>query len=273
MMLAHALRYAGFGLPVFPLATGTKIPLAGSNGLHDATTDPDVIREWWGSYSRRNVSVLTGEQTGLLVLDVDAQHGGLGSIILLQREHGRLPKTAIVATPSGGWHVWFRWPSSGVDIRNSVERVGRGLDIRANGGSIIAPPSVILNKGSYRWLTGEPNLLCDLAEPPEWLWRAALRTPLPPVEPRGPVRCESAYAKAILDREIAALAQTPPGGRNNALNRCAWNIGKLVKAGLVAEGDARSAVLSRAIEIGLHRSEAAYTIARTFQQAPAKIIA
>lgn len=267
--LECALRYADQGLPVFPLSTGTKVPLRGSNGMHGATTDPDVIRRWWGRYPRRNISVLTGERVGLMVLDIDTRHGGVGSIITLQREHGRLPKTPAVATPSGGWHLWFRWPSTGADIRNSVGHVGPGLDVRANNGSIVAPPSIIRDKtASYRWLAGEPKLLCDLAEPPEWLWCAALRHPLPSAGPSGPVRCESAYAKAVLDREIATLVQTSPGSRNNALNRCAFNIGKLIRSGLVAETKARGLLVSHAVNIGLLQREALATIISAFRKAP-----
>lgn len=272
-MLTSAIRYARAGLPVFALATGAKVPIKDSRGSLGATVDESILRKLWSVDSDRNVSVRTGKQFDLMVLDIDSGHGGILSIVSLQKKHGRLPATPIVSTPSGGWHLWFRWPGTNLDIRNSVGRVGPGLDIRANGGSIVAPPSIIRNKGTYRWVNGEPGLPGDLAEPPEWLWRLALRPPLPFVEPSGPVRCESAYAKAVLDRELAALAQARPGRRNNALNTSAWRVGRLVRAGMVAESEAMDVLVSQATGIGLPQREAIATIISAFRSAPAKVVA
>lgn len=263
-----ALDYARCGLPVFPLRPGSKVPLVGSHGLHDASTDEATIREWWARGPDRNVSVRTGRDFGLFVLDIDARSDGVASIVRLQREHGRLPRTPIVATPNGGWHLWLRWPATSEDIRNSVGRVGPGLDVRANGGSIVAPPSVLGDGMLYRWVNGPPVLPDELAEPPEWLWRAALPPPLPEMPPVGTVRCATAYAKAVLNGELASLAKAAPGGRNHALNAHAFNIArKLVAAGHVGRDEAISMIESVAVSIGLSLREARLTIMSAFRAA------
>jgi hypothetical protein len=96
------------------------------------------------------------------VLDVDTQHGGASTLKALAKEHGKLPETAQVLTGGGGAHAYFQHP--GVEVRNSAGKLGPGLDIRGDGGYIIAPPSVHENGRVYKWLKQ-----ASPAELPAWL--------------------------------------------------------------------------------------------------------
>jgi Bifunctional DNA primase/polymerase, N-terminal/AAA domain/Primase C terminal 1 (PriCT-1) len=133
-ILKAALGYAGRGWPVFPC--NGKAPLT-EHGFKDATIDVETIRAWWTKWPDANVAIATGAASGLVVLDVDGDDGG-DSLAKLEREHGALPRTVSAKTPHGQ-HFYFAHP--GGVIANSVGRLGAGLDVRADGGYVIAPPS------------------------------------------------------------------------------------------------------------------------------------
>ena len=106
------------------------------------------------------MGLLTGNESGLLVLDVDGDEGR-ESLDVLVEAHGSLPVTAQSKTRRG-LHFYFGIPK-GHNIRGSVGKLGPGLDIRANGNYIVAPPSRH-KAGQYEWLNGNA-----LAPTPDWL--------------------------------------------------------------------------------------------------------
>jgi hypothetical protein len=114
-----AVGLARRGLAVFPLSPGTKVPRSGSNGFHDATTDPDAVAAIWAETPTANIGIATGAGAGFWALDIDPQHGGNESYSHLIGQHGRPPATVSVHTPSGGLHLWFRCPD-GIEIRTNV---------------------------------------------------------------------------------------------------------------------------------------------------------
>jgi len=160
-LLRGALIYAGRGIPVFPCEAGGKRPLT-AEGFLEATTDEARIRGWWERWPNANVAIPTGERSGLLVLDVDAGEG-TDSVALLELSRGQPPRTARVATGGGGVHLYFRYPSSrelraaGMytrQVRNSQGLLGDGLDVRGEGGYVVAPPSSTAR--TYRWIDRTP---------------------------------------------------------------------------------------------------------------------
>ena len=138
------------------------------HGVTEATSDPDRVVEWWRRWPTANVGIATGPVSGFFALDLDLRHGGQQSLDRLEAENGKLPRTVQVRTGSGGFHWWFRWPE-GCDIRNSAGRIGPGLDIRGDGGSIVAPPSLHAFGQRYAWIGGH-----DLADAPAWLLALAV---------------------------------------------------------------------------------------------------
>ncbi|GFO59229.1 hypothetical protein GMST_15540 [Geomonas silvestris] len=162
-MKQAALDYAGKGIAVFPLWQNGKAPLT-KNGFKDATTDPIVINQLWSQHPDANIGVPTGAVTGWLVVDVDNKNGVLGSdtLKILELQHGELPGTRQHSTPSGGYHLLFKRPNR--EVPCSAGKLGPGLDVRCEGGYIVAPPSVI-DGGRYQAL----NMCETLADAPEWL--------------------------------------------------------------------------------------------------------
>jgi putative DNA primase/helicase len=137
----------------------------------DATGDLKTIRRWFCSRPFANLAVATGAGSDIVVLDVDVERGGLISLDKLESKHGPSPETWEAATGSLGQHVYYRHP--GTRIKNSVGRNGKGiapgLDIRGDGGYVIAPPSLHLCGRRYLW---DPMHHPDdgpLADMPQWL--------------------------------------------------------------------------------------------------------
>lgn len=103
---------------------------------------------WLRSWPDMNIGVLTGPETGVMVLDVDPRHGGDESLQKLIAAHGDLPTTVSAATGGGGSHYLFRIPE-GVRVSNSAGDIAPGIDIRGDGGLIVVAPST--TKGEYSW--------------------------------------------------------------------------------------------------------------------------
>lgn len=146
-----ALQWAARGFRVFPLAPGEKVPPKNFSFTTEATTDPDKIRAWWGYNPHYNYAVACGN--GLIVVDVDEHKGGYGSLFDLE-----LPPTLTVRTPGGGLHLYFTGP----DVPNSVERIGRGLDVRGVNGYVVGPGSFFADKAGDRGYTGTYVLVDDV---------------------------------------------------------------------------------------------------------------
>jgi hypothetical protein len=166
-----ALEYAKNGWPVFPCDLNKK-PLT-LHGFHDATRKPDQIKVWWLKNMGAAIGVATGPDAGFFVLDVDVPKPAKekktdGRITLgeLESIFGTLPETLESQTGSGGRHLFFRYPTDGRTIRNNSEsKLGPGLDIRGQGGYIIAPPSLHESGQYYLW----KNPGVQIVEAPDWL--------------------------------------------------------------------------------------------------------
>lgn len=158
----------------------SKSHKAGSIGKHprlhdwaqEASADAETIAGWGRSWPDANVGIATGSASGIFVLDVDPDKGGADSLARLVAEHGALPETAQAATGSGGSHYLFRMP--GHPVTNSAGALGKGLDIRGDGGQIVAAPSRS-GRGAYRWVRAPWDT--PVAEAPAWLLERLRRAP------------------------------------------------------------------------------------------------
>jgi bifunctional DNA primase/polymerase-like protein/primase-like protein/IclR-like helix-turn-helix domain-containing protein len=172
-MLAAALSYSERGWPVFPV--NGKTPLT-EHGFHDASRDPEQIRAWWAAHPAAGVAVATGEPSGLLVVDIDAQKGGATAWKRLCGERGKVPKTLATLTGGGGSHLLFRYPG---DVPSSTSRLAEHVDVKAAGGYVVFPPSVHPNGRAYKWM----NPKTAVAEPPAWLVELTRGRPSTPTTP------------------------------------------------------------------------------------------
>jgi|CZKF01.1.fsa_nt_gi hypothetical protein len=240
--LKAALDYAACGWLVIPLnnpkqgvcscrkkgcSSPGKHPRT-EHGLNDGSKDPKQIARWWEKWPDANLGILTGQESGLLVLDVDGVDGK-ASLQALTAAHGSLPPTLCSKTgrkgtdgKRAGCHYYFRAPV-GVAIRNSAGTLGKGLDIRADGGYVVAPPSLHPSGLLYEWLAPEP----PLADVPPWMLAKLTGAKPAPEAPR-------AQGEAVAE-----------GGRNAALTSLA---GTMRRAGMTPE----------AIEAGLIETNKSY---------------
>jgi putative DNA primase/helicase len=159
-LLESALQFAGRKWQVFPLHSVqdrrcTCGRVCGKNagkhprikgGFKAATTDARQIEAWWRKWPDANIGIATGAVSGLIVIDIDGADG-LAMLQSLVAQHGVLPRTAIVKT-ARGWHLYFSLPTPCPPIPCST---GKGLDVRADGGYVIAPPSRHASGHIYQW--------------------------------------------------------------------------------------------------------------------------
>jgi hypothetical protein len=142
------------------------------HGLQSATTDADRIRAWWALWPDANIGIPTGGRT-FWVLDVDPDKGGTESLAALIARHGPLSETVEHLTGGGGRHVLFSAPS-GLVIHNSASALGPGLDVRGDGGYIVAAPSRHRSGRGYEWEAAHHPDEVAVAPAPEWLLRLVL---------------------------------------------------------------------------------------------------
>lgn len=162
-MMDYALWYGNLGMAVFPIKPRSKSPLT-KHGFRNASKDPQQIKKWWSCWPDANIGVATGVVSGGLVvidLDVDNEKGIDGRATLREWEatHGSLPsETWLAITGRGGYHYFYR-DTSGTGCRRGLYE---GVDIKGEGGYIVAPPSVHPNGRRYEW--EQDPILYPLAE-------------------------------------------------------------------------------------------------------------
>lgn len=163
-----AAYYAASGLHVFPLVPRTKEPFKYSHGLHDATTDAEQVRRWWNQNPNANIGIACGP-SGLLVIDCDVHPernvDGLATLYGWEREHGELIETLVAITGSGsGQHLYYLTDTNVTSSKDDTEDKHVGIDIRAQGGYVVAPPSVYSTGRIYEfeaWPWDEPPTVAD----------------------------------------------------------------------------------------------------------------
>ena len=166
LMVDWALQYADQGFAVFPLhsidsgrCTCRAKNDCGSPGKHprweqgtlegggkDATKEAAQIKRWWKKWPNANIGIATGQISGIVVVDIDGVVGEK-SVKMLQRRCGKLPQTLTSQTGNGADLV-FR---SGAHSFKNRTGLYAGVDIRGDGGYIVAPPSVHIAGKRYRW--------------------------------------------------------------------------------------------------------------------------
>ena len=135
-VLTEALALARNGRLVFP-ARPDKTPFI--KGWPDsATTDEQTVAGWFDKDQPPNLAAVTGHKSRFFCLDIDGPTGE-ASLKALEGRYGEINPLCVARTASGGRHFYFLMPE--FDLRNSARKLGPGLDIRANGGYVLVPPS------------------------------------------------------------------------------------------------------------------------------------
>jgi len=169
--LQYALRYAKKGLPVFPVARKGKGPCHDEidSWTREATTDKKQIRRWFDQPDPPNVGIAMGDwngKGGVFAVDIDVGEtdGHQTWKDRLAVEEEPVPETFTVDTPSGGTHLYFLAPP-GVQIKSANGALGDSIDVKGNGGYVVAPPSTT-EEGIYTVREDTPS---EIAPAPFWL--------------------------------------------------------------------------------------------------------
>lgn len=235
----EALRLHGLGLSVIPVAYRGKKPALDWKEYQTRRPHPARVAEWFSS-EERNIGIVTGEVSGLVVLDVDRPDRGLRDRV------ASLPTTPTVKTGKG-WHYYFKHP--GIPVRNRVN-VLPGADIRGDGGFVVAPPSVHAHGLRYEWLTDISEPLASL---PDWLREKIESAEISDRLDIALCReapASTAYGEAALLEEYGTLMSAQSGARNSSLNIAACKLGNLVGAEL-DEDSVYNALVEASIVNGL----------------------
>jgi hypothetical protein len=161
-----ATRYLARGWSVLPLRPREKRPLIPWAHLQNERPSEEEIAEWFRRWPDANIGIVTGAISNLIVIDVDPKHGGDAALERLERRYGPLPATVEAATGGGGRHFYFAHP--GGLARNRVG-MAQGIDLRGDGGYIVAPPSTHPSGRLYEWARGRTPDEIPLAPLPRWL--------------------------------------------------------------------------------------------------------
>lgn len=150
-----------FGWAVFPLVPNGKTPLT-AHGFKDASTDPDCIRGWWTTTPNANIGIATGTHSNLVVLDLDSRE----AVAAFVEAYGD-PLTPCSTTGRGA-HLMFAHP--GGMVRSRAGALGPEMDVRGDGGYIVAPPSIHPSGRAYEWHPERhPLLMAPMSLPPALL--------------------------------------------------------------------------------------------------------
>lgn len=251
-ILTAALDAAERGWPVFMLGR-SKRPVANCDtcrvatnhdpatcghltchGFYAATTDPARVTAIVAAIPRGQLAVRTGAVSGLLVVDVDPAHGGTASLNDLVRE-GLLPRTLRVITGSGGQHLYYRHPGHPMPSRPMPGR--RGIDIKADGGYVVLPPSIHHRTGlPYRWATTSGGDVMEM--PPALVTGCLPPMPADSSTPRtGPVTTRSgggiSHPDQLLTAHLDAVRRAGEGRRRTTLYGAARGVARMVAAGAI----------------------------------------
>jgi Bifunctional DNA primase/polymerase, N-terminal/Primase C terminal 1 (PriCT-1) len=173
-----------------------------AHGHLDATADVDRVARYWRQCPEANIGLATGQKNNITVLDVDPRHGGDASLAALTAQHGELPESWRSRTGSGGEHIIFEYIAG---AGSSAGKLGDGLDIRSDGGLVIAPPSLHETGRRYGWINEGP-----IATAPVWLAAALLREKTAVAGAAAPEKWRALFAEGAAEgtRNDAAISLT-----------------------------------------------------------------
>jgi uncharacterized protein YdaU (DUF1376 family) len=178
VVAAMALAEQGFAVfPMYEPAEGSQgcscrkkqsCPTPGKhprtrNGFHAASTDLAEIKAWWTKSPNANIGIATGRGSNLVVIDVDERHDGLATLETLQEEFGETLPPTLTAVTGNGLHYYLRAPEQ--RLRSVAGALGAGIDIRAERGCVVAPPSLHANGRRYEFVNPD----AEIAELPRWV--------------------------------------------------------------------------------------------------------
>lgn len=251
--------YTDLGWKVLPLGEGSKLPLAGTRGVKDATLDVDLIRRWGQKHPRANVGIACGEASRIVVVDVDPRNAGDTSIRALAARGYSFPKGPRQRAGNGGWHLFFQHQPG---IGGSKNKLGRGIDLKSTGGYVLVAPSrtdhrMLAQAGLMSGRSRRSTCLCRAC-------RSGCRRCCAPAP-----RPKSAFTPDVNRGDIEPLARfvaaSTKGERNSRLHWAACRAGEMAARCQVSAQSAGNRLVAAAAAAGYFGSEVVNTIDSGFQ--------
>lgn len=259
-LLESALDLAKNGFPVFPLIEIAKDPnekkgkTPAVKWKEWATTDPRIITEYWSRHPDAGIGIATG--INCVVLDID-NAAALEAVkpYLIDVEGTLIAKTG------KGWHYYFN-NIEGLKNKANCFTECDGVDIRGEGGFVVAPPSPHQNKNCYQWINRSPMM-----DAPQFMRDLVSNKKFgkviegPELSQFSPVTQSALrYTASAMDGIIADLQAAVEGERNQTLNQKAFTAYRLAKTGWISEAEVEKRLYDAAIEIGLDKHEILLTM-------------
>ena len=265
LMLDIAMEYLDRGFSVIPLTPGNKTPHMGllprnSDGkpswkcFQDRLPTGDEVSGWFQTESGANLGIVTGQISGVVVQDIDEDAG-----LAEAHRQGGIPDTPISQT-GHGIHVFYQHP--GYQVSNFCRRLP-GMDLRGDGGYVVAPPSLHPDGHRYRW---QVDLKTPFAPAPDWLveaWTPDNTAEIVREALEGPPMAITSgrYGEVALRSELERLLKATNGSRNNMLVKGAFRMGQLIAEGRLTEEEVVQQMKLVAMQIGLPEREVDATLA------------
>ena len=169
----------------------------------------------------------------------------------MENKYGEIPPTVEARSMNGGRHLYFKYPEH-YTVKNLAGKDGfnrklTDIDVRGDGGYIVAPPSKINGK-SYDWIHSPYEY--EIEEAPYWLLNLIYKENT----------MNKAYIMKIVDNEILDLTTAPQGSRNEALNKTAYKLGTFLHTDHISRNEIEAKLTDAGNNIGLKNEEILKTI-------------
>ena len=259
--LEFILAMVQLGCAVFLVVPYDKRPVI-KNWPNEASKDIKKIKKYFSANATSNYGIVTGGQSGIIVVDLDRVKG-VRNWRRLEKLNGPSAPTLTVASPNG-IHLYHRTPKHRVP--NSTSKIAESIDIKGDGGYVVGPASETLD-GVYRFVPGLGPNEVEIADAPAWLLEMLAQSPAPAGENVKPPKIPEQhheralkYADAARQRELERLGKAPKHQRNNTLNICAFKLGQFLPHGLLDRKSVADQLAQVGSRIGLDPQEIRPTI-------------
>ncbi len=236
----------GAGFSVIPLGARSKVPEGEWARYRDAPATADDAARW--DRTDKNVGIITGQPSGVFVLDLDGPDG-----IAEAHRRGWVVHTAKVQTGKGEHH-FYKLPDFRIGNKAGV---APNVDIRGDGGQVVGAGSVHPNGNLYAWaipadqIADAPAALLDVLRP-QRRPRSANRRPV--------------NGGGEFDQIINELLNAGQGTRNDLFNRAAFRAGQMSAAGLLDAVNAEERLADAARDAGLDEREIDHILPRVIDE-------
>jgi DNA-binding transcriptional ArsR family regulator len=242
------------GFNLIPVRVGEKIPAIQWARFQTERASSEEIERW--QREGHNAGIVTGVISGIVVLDCDTPEA------IERAKYLGIPAGTISVKTAKGCHYYFRHPGFAVSNRANLFP---GMDIRGDGGFVVAPGSLHPSGSIYRW--ADDPAWSEKSPVPDWLLNLLQRKSVEQTRPAKSAGSSghSPYGQRALDRELTILRNAPEGSRNHQLNRSAFALAQLAAGGQIDAEAAQAALDDAGHAIGLDQLETSKTLASGWQ--------